>query len=88
MPKREEKKGLLKGARNCPPSASAANKHWASPSPRTDSDSEKPSKFGLPRQWRSEVIRVESPLLKLACMSLFSALGGTKPCSSGVGCSL
>ena len=57
MPKREEKDVLARGICSCPPSARAENERSASALLATVSDSEKPWKFGLPRQGPSAAPR-------------------------------
>ena len=88
MPKRGEKKVLFIGICTCPPSPSAANSRSASGSVLTVIDREKPWKSGLPLQWPSEAMIVVSPTLKLECMTLLSAPGGTMPGGWGSGASL
>src|SRR6266404_8625004 len=88
MPNREEKKVLASGMQTFPPLLSAVNSRSASASFDTGSDRAKPWKFGRPRHWPSEAITVESPMRRLACITLFSAPGGTMPGGWGSGLSL
>src|SRR5204862_359781 len=76
MPKYDEKKVLASGTWTLPPSPSAANTRLASASSDTVSDSEKPWKVALPVQWPSEASTVESPMRRLACITLSAAPGG------------
>src|SRR5262249_50953936 len=85
MPKAGEKKVLVNGMWTCPPSDRAAKSFPASASLVTVIDSEKPWKFGFPWHWLSEAITTLLPMRKLACITLFSAPGGTMPGACGSG---
>src|SRR5437016_1771008 len=87
-PKRGEKNVLVNGICTCPPSAREVNARSAAASFGTVSDSEKPWKLGRPLLWQSAASTVVSPMRKLACITLFSAPGGTMPGALGSGLSL
>ena len=72
IPNRGEKKVLASGICTCPPSASALKSRSAVGMSATVIVSEKPVKEGLPWQWPSEAITTESPMRKLACITLFA----------------